>query len=71
MDLMVTGWPAASNVAAAGGGARGEHGTEGEKEGGGVLEDQHLTRSTTAWSVWPEEGRRRRNGARRRRPEAE
>ena len=30
---MVTGRPAASKITAAGGGARGERGTEGEKEG--------------------------------------
>ena len=56
MDQMVTGWPAASKVAAAGGGARGEHGAEGEKEGGGAQQGQELTTSTLPWSETVGEG---------------
>ena len=41
--------------AAAGGGARGEHDTEGEKEGEEAQQGQELTTSTFPWSARPEE----------------
>ena len=57
MDHKVTGWPAASSIAAAGGGARGERGTAGEKEGGGACEHRELTSELGERSGRPENER--------------
>ena len=67
---MVTGGSPAAMVAAERLGLWREGDPEGEGEGGGHGEPQELTTSTLPWSEMAEEGRRRRNGARRARPTA-
>ena len=70
VDHMVTGWPAASNVAAAVGGARWRDGTEREEEGEEVPEDGVLTQSVLGRPAGAGVAGRRRIGVRPRRPEA-
>ena len=70
MDHLVTGWPAASNVAAAVGGTRWRDGTERKEEGEEVPEDGVLTQSVLGWPAGAGVAGRRRIGVRPRRPEA-
>ena len=67
---MVTGRPAASNVAAAAAVHREGLGKEREGKGGRAGEQQELTSNVDMRTARPEEGRRRGGGARPRWPEA-